>query len=170
MVIKPYGYAIWEKMQQQLDRMFKETGHVNAYFPLFIPKSFMSRRPSMWKFCQRVCCGDALPVEKRPQRRRLGSGSRCKTRRGTDRPPHIRNHYLEYIQKLDTFVSRFAAVNQSMGKRGSLKCVHAFSCVPPNFVARRPYCPCNPRGSRRRSQKFWKFIPNLPKNTWPCRL
>jgi prolyl-tRNA synthetase len=42
-VIKPYGYAIWEKMQQQLDRMFKETGHVNAYFPLFIPKSFMSR-------------------------------------------------------------------------------------------------------------------------------
>jgi prolyl-tRNA synthetase len=43
MVIKPYGYAIWEKMQQQLDKMFKETGHVNAYFPLFIPKSFMSR-------------------------------------------------------------------------------------------------------------------------------
>ncbi|MCL1944040.1 MAG: proline--tRNA ligase [Candidatus Azobacteroides sp.] len=43
MVIKPYGYAIWEKMQQELDRMFKETGHVNAYFPLFIPKSFLSK-------------------------------------------------------------------------------------------------------------------------------
>ena len=43
MVIKPYGYAIWEKMQQQLDSMFKETGHVNAYFPLLIPKSFLSR-------------------------------------------------------------------------------------------------------------------------------
>ncbi len=39
MVIKPYGYAIWEKMQQTLDRMFKETGHSNAYFPLFVPKS-----------------------------------------------------------------------------------------------------------------------------------
>ena len=39
MVIKPYGYAIWEKMQRALDDMFKETGHVNAYFPLFIPKS-----------------------------------------------------------------------------------------------------------------------------------
>lgn len=39
MVIKPYGFAIWEKMQQQLDRMFKETGHENAYFPLFVPKS-----------------------------------------------------------------------------------------------------------------------------------
>jgi prolyl-tRNA synthetase len=43
MVIKPYGYAIWEKIQAQLDRMFKETGHVNAYFPLFIPKSFFSK-------------------------------------------------------------------------------------------------------------------------------
>jgi len=43
MVIKPYGFAIWEKMQQQLDKMFKDTGHVNAYFPLFIPKSFFSK-------------------------------------------------------------------------------------------------------------------------------
>ncbi len=43
MVIKPYGYAIWEKMQAELDRMFKETGHQNAYFPLFIPKSFLSK-------------------------------------------------------------------------------------------------------------------------------
>ena len=43
MVIKPYGYAIWEKMQQQLDKMFKETGVQNAYFPLLIPKSFLSR-------------------------------------------------------------------------------------------------------------------------------
>ena len=43
MVIKPYGYAIWEKMQRQLDDMFKETGHMNAYFPLFIPKSYLSR-------------------------------------------------------------------------------------------------------------------------------
>lgn len=46
MVIKPYGYAIWEKMQAVLDKMFKETGHVNAYFPLLIPKSFFSREAS----------------------------------------------------------------------------------------------------------------------------
>lgn len=46
MVIKPYGYAIWEKVQAQLDKMFKETGHVNAYFPLFIPKSFFSKEAS----------------------------------------------------------------------------------------------------------------------------
>ena len=43
MVIRPTGYAIWEKMQAQLDRMFKETGHVNAYFPLLIPQSFLSK-------------------------------------------------------------------------------------------------------------------------------
>ena len=46
MVIKPYGYAIWEKMQAELDRMFKDTGHQNLYFPLFIPKSFFSKEAS----------------------------------------------------------------------------------------------------------------------------
>ncbi|HOK98847.1 MAG: proline--tRNA ligase [Bacteroidales bacterium] len=46
MVIKPYGYAIWEKMQAVLDKMFKDTGHSNAYFPLFIPKSFFSKEAS----------------------------------------------------------------------------------------------------------------------------
>lgn len=46
MVIKPYGYSIWEKMQAALDKMFKDTGHVNAYFPLFIPKSFFSKEAS----------------------------------------------------------------------------------------------------------------------------
>lgn len=46
MVIKPYGFSIWEKMREQLDKMFKDTGHVNAYFPLFIPKSFLSKEAS----------------------------------------------------------------------------------------------------------------------------
>ena len=46
MVIKPYGFSIWEKMQAELDRMFKETGHENAYFPLFIPKSYFSKEAS----------------------------------------------------------------------------------------------------------------------------
>ena len=43
MIIKPYGYAIWEKIKEQLDQMFKDTGHQNAYFPLFIPKSYLSK-------------------------------------------------------------------------------------------------------------------------------
>lgn len=55
MVIKPYGYAIWEKMQKELDRMFKETGHVNAYFPLLIPKNFFSREAEHVKGFAKEC-------------------------------------------------------------------------------------------------------------------
>ncbi len=55
MVIKPYGYAIWEKMQAELDRMFKETGHENAYFPLFIPKSFFSKEAAHVKGFAKEC-------------------------------------------------------------------------------------------------------------------
>lgn len=55
MVIKPYGYAIWEKMQSALDKMFKDTGHVNAYFPLFIPKSFFSKEASHVKGFAKEC-------------------------------------------------------------------------------------------------------------------
>src|SRR6516162_7995907 len=55
MVIKPHGYAIWEKMQRALDRMFKETGHVNAYFPLFIPKSFLAREEEMAEGFAKEC-------------------------------------------------------------------------------------------------------------------
>ncbi len=55
MVIKPYGYAIWEKMQRTLDDMFKQTGHTNAYFPLFIPKSFLSREADHVKGFAKEC-------------------------------------------------------------------------------------------------------------------
>ena len=64
MVIKPYGYAIWEKMHDALDKMFKDTGHQNAYFPIFIPKSFLSREAG------------------------------CPSGGGTDCPPHVGNHHL----------------------------------------------------------------------------
>lgn len=52
MIIRPEGYAIWENMQQILDKMFKDTGHVNAYFPLFIPVSFFFKRGTA---CFRIC-------------------------------------------------------------------------------------------------------------------
>src|SRR5271156_699280 len=55
MVIKPHGYALWEKMQRALDRMFKDTGHVNAYFPLFIPKSFFEREEEMAEGFAKEC-------------------------------------------------------------------------------------------------------------------
>src|SRR5262249_24889943 len=55
MVIKPHGYAVWEKMQRGLDRLFKDTGHVNAYFPLFIPKSFLAREEQMAEGFAKEC-------------------------------------------------------------------------------------------------------------------
>jgi prolyl-tRNA synthetase len=55
MVIKPNGYAIWEKMQRAMDRLFKDTGHVNAYFPLFIPKSFLAREEEMAEGFAKEC-------------------------------------------------------------------------------------------------------------------
>jgi prolyl-tRNA synthetase len=55
MVIKPHGYAIWEKMQRALDRMFKDTGHVNAYFPLLIPKSFFAKEEQMAEGFAKEC-------------------------------------------------------------------------------------------------------------------
>jgi prolyl-tRNA synthetase len=55
MVIKPQGYAIWEKMQRGLDRLFKDTGHVNAYFPLFIPKSFLAKEEEMAEGFAKEC-------------------------------------------------------------------------------------------------------------------
>ena len=75
MVIKPYGYAIWEKMQRQLDDMFKATGHVNAYFPLLIPKSFFEPGSrACRRICQRMRRGYTLPVKKCS--RRFGRGRR----------------------------------------------------------------------------------------------
>src|SRR5262250_142441 len=55
MVIKPTGYSLWEKMQRALDRMFKDTGHVNAYFPLFIPKSFLAKEEEMAEGFAKEC-------------------------------------------------------------------------------------------------------------------
>src|SRR6516165_5352695 len=55
MVIRPHGYAIWEKMQGALDRMFKDSGHVNAYFPLFIPKSFLAKEEQMAEGFAKEC-------------------------------------------------------------------------------------------------------------------
>src|SRR6187399_3749662 len=55
MVIKPTGYAIWEKMQRGLDRYFKDTGHVNAYFPLFIPKSYLAKEEQMAEGFAKEC-------------------------------------------------------------------------------------------------------------------
>jgi prolyl-tRNA synthetase len=103
MVIKPYGYAIWEKMQAELDRMFKETGHQNAYFPLFIPKSYFSKEASHVDGFAKECAvvthyrlktsEDGKSIEVDPD---------AKLEEETYCSPYIRNHYMGYLQEMDT--------------------------------------------------------------------
>ena len=117
MVIKPYGYAIWEKMQHQLDKMFKETGHQNAYFPLFIPKSFLSR--------------EAEHVE--------GFAKECAV--------VTHHSYLEYIQELDQFIPRPSYPLQPVGKRGKMGDENqTFPQNRRILVAGGPYSSCNHGG------------------------
>jgi prolyl-tRNA synthetase len=75
MVIKPYGFGLWENMRDVLDRMFKDSGHVNAYFPLFIPKSFLSKEAAACRrFRQGMRSGYPLSFEERSGWRRHNSG------------------------------------------------------------------------------------------------
>ena len=93
MVIKPYGYAIWEKMQRILDDMFKETGHVNAD-PEIIPEQG-SR--TCGRLRQRMCRRNTLPSENKPRRQRCRSRPGRQAGRRTDYPSDIRDNYLEHL-------------------------------------------------------------------------
>jgi len=98
MVIKPYGYAIWEKMQRQLDDMFKETGHMNAYFPLFIPKSYLSREADHVEgFAKECAVVTHYRLKNCTRRQRCGGRSRSEARGGAGGTTHLRNHHLEYL-------------------------------------------------------------------------
>ena len=110
MVIKPYGYAIWEKMQRQLDDMFKETGHVNAYFPLLIPKSFLSREAEHVEGFAKEC---AVVTHYRLKNAEDGSGV-----------------VVDPAAKLEEEL--IIRPTFSVGK-----CVHAFSCVLLNFCGKK---------------------------------
>ena len=77
MVIRPYGCRIWELMQADLDEMFKETGHENAYFPLLIPQSYISARPSTSR-ASRPSCGTVTRAAARSSRSQPSSGRRAR--------------------------------------------------------------------------------------------
>ena len=75
MVIKPWGFALWENIQRELDRMFKETGHKNAYFPLFIPMSFMEREAAHVEGFAKECAVVTHTAPRRIWRRVLRCGA-----------------------------------------------------------------------------------------------
>ena len=86
MVIKPWGYAIWENMQRVLDRMFKETGHENAYFPLFIPVSFLEKEAEHVKgFANECAVVTHHRLEPGPDGRLVPTARRWKAPLGSNR-------------------------------------------------------------------------------------
>ena len=112
MVIRPYGYAIWELIQQDLDRRFKETGHVNAYFPLFIPESLIMR--------------EAEHVEGfAPQVAWVTKGGNEEARGEADHPSDVGSHHRHDVREVDPVLARSARPHQSVGERRPLGEGHA---------------------------------------------
>ena len=107
MVIRPYGYAIWELMQQAFDREFKRTGHVNAYFPLFIPESLLTQGG---RARRRVRAAGRLRHARR--RRRAGGEAR--------RPPDLRSDHRHHVREVGAVVARPADPDQPVGQRRAL--------------------------------------------------
>ena len=102
MVIRPNGYAIWEQMQRALDQMFKDTGHQNAYFPLFIPQSFLAREA---EHVEGFAPGDG---GRHPWRRQGAGGA-------AGRPADLGDHHLRDVREVDPELPRAAAADQPVG-------------------------------------------------------
>ena len=122
MVIKPWGYALWENIQRVLDGMFKATGHVNAYFPLFIPVSFLEKEAAhvegFAKECAVVTHHRLEPRDGKlvPDRRARGAA-----RRAAD----VRDDHRRVVREVGAELSRPAAAHQSVGERRALGDAHA---------------------------------------------
>jgi prolyl-tRNA synthetase len=99
MVIKPYGFALWENMRDVLDKKFKDTGHVNAYFPLFVPKSLFEAEEKnaegFAKECAVVTHYRLKTDPENPGKANGGSGSEIGRRTGS--ASNFRSHHLEYV-------------------------------------------------------------------------
>ena len=120
MVIRPYGYAIWEKMQRELDRRFKETGHKNAYFPLLIPKSFIPKEAEHVEGFAKECA----VVTHHRLRAAAGGGvepdPESLLEEPLRHPPDVRDDHLAHVLALDPDSSRPAAAHQPVGERRAL--------------------------------------------------
>ena len=170
MVIKPYGYAIWEKMHDALDKMFKETGHVNAYFPLFIPKSFLSREADHVEGFAKEC---AVITHYRLKNSPDGSGVIVDPEAKLEEELIVRptsetiiwSTYKNWIQSyrdLPLLCNQWANV-----VRWEMRTI-CFS-VQPSSCGRKaiPPMPLS-RKLARRPLECWRCMPTSPRITWQC--
>ncbi len=123
MVIKPWGYAIWENIQQALDRMFKETGHQNAYFPLFIPMSFLEKEAEHVEGFAKECAVVTHHRLERGPRRWLGSGGAVG--RALHRAADQRDDCRRDVRPLGAVLSGPADSDQSVGQCRAVGNAHA---------------------------------------------
>ena len=125
MVIKPNGYALWEKMQRALDGLFKETGHVNAYFPLFIPKSFLAKEEEMAEGFAKECAVVTHYRLKAEQGKGLVVDPEAQLEEELIIRPTSETIIWNTYQKLDPKLSRSAAAHQPMVQCRPLGDAHA---------------------------------------------
>jgi hypothetical protein len=145
MVIKPYGFALWENIRDVLDRMFKETGHQNAYFPLFVPKSLFEAEEKNAEGFAKEC---AVVTHYRLKSEQL-SGIPIKTGFNL------------------TAIYPFWSTSGPMWFAG--KCEHDCFYVLLNFYGRRVIRLMLPQKKRlKKREKCLMYMPHLLKNIWPC--
>ena len=171
MVIKPYGYAIWEKMQRALDDMFKATGHENAYFPLFVPKSFLEKEEEHAEgFAKECAVVTHYRLKKNPDGKGLIVDPNAKLEEELIIRPTSEADDLEHVQGLDPIVARPAAADQPVVQRRSLG-----NAYPPVFAHRRISLAGRPYGARdrtkrpsRKRRRCSACMPISSKTGWPC--
>ena len=169
MVIPPNGYELWENMQRGLDRMFKETGHRNAYFPLFIPKSFLAKEAEHVEGFAKECAvvthhrleevdGNRSSTPTPSSRSRSSSGPPPRRSSGTRTPGG----------SSATATCRSSSTSGPTSSAG--RCGRGCSCAPPSSCGRRatPPTPPRPRPSRR-PRRCSTSTPRSPRSGWRCR-
>ena len=168
MVIKPWGYAIWENMQCVLDGMFKDTGHQNAYFPLFIPLSFLEKEAAHVEgFAKEFAVVTHHRLEAGPDGKLIPTGK-------LEEPLVVRptsetiigSMYAKWVQSyrdLPILINQWANV-----VRWELRT--RLFCAPPSFSGKKDTRPMprKQRQSKKRSACSMS-TPSSPKTTWPCR-
>ena len=171
MVIKPYGYAIWEKMQHQLDAMFKESGVQNAYFPLLIPKSFLSKEADHVEGFAKEC---AVVTHYRLKNNPDGQGVVVDPEARLEeeliiRPTSETIIWNTYRNWINSYRDLPLLVNQwQMCSAG--KCEHVCSCAQPNSFGKKDIPPMPPK--KKHKPRRWKCsmcMAILPKNIWLFR-
>ena len=122
MVIRPYGYALWENIHDALDRRFKETGHVNAYFPMFIPMSFFEKEAEHVEGF-----APELAVVTHRRRREAGGAAR--------RPADLRDDHRPHVRAVDQELPRPPDADQPVGERRPMGDAHdGCSSAPREFL------------------------------------